>query len=150
MQGLVGEVSAESIGTHGTAELQQLGMTFRKAGYIRDFADKVNYEAFDVEALKMMDDVQARRELVKLKGIGEWTAEMILLFCLQRQDILRYGDLAIHRGLRMLYHHRNVGREQFEKYRRRYSPYGSVASLYLWSIAGGAIEGMKDYAPRRK
>ena len=73
-----------------------------------------------------------------------------MLFSMQRPDILSYGDLAIHRGLRMLYHHRKITRELFEKYRRRYSPYGSVASLYLWAIAGGAVEGMKDYAPERK
>lgn len=150
MRGLVGNISAESIGTHGTEELQQLGMTFRKAEYIRDFADKVNCDTFDFEALKRMDDAEARKELVKLKGIGEWTAEMILLFCLQRPNIFSYGDLAIHRGLRMLYHHREVKRELFEKYRRRYAPCGSVASLYLWAIAGGAIEGMRDYAPKNK
>jgi DNA-3-methyladenine glycosylase II len=46
----------------------------------------------------------------------------------------------------MLYHHRKINRLLFEKYRRRYSPYGSVASLYLWAIAGGAVVGMKDFA----
>ncbi|WP_416173761.1 DNA-3-methyladenine glycosylase family protein, partial [Clostridium perfringens] len=89
-------------------------------------------------------------ELSALKGIGRWTAEMIMTFCIQRPDVMSYGDLAIHRGLRMLYHHRNVDKIKFEKYRRRYSPYGTVASLYLWAIAGGAIDEMKDYAPRRK
>lgn len=53
-----------------------------------------------------------------------------------------YDDLAIQRGLRMLYHHRKIDRKLFEKYRRRFSPYGSVASLYLWAISGGAIPGM--------
>jgi len=67
-----------------------------------------------------------------------------MLFSLQRPDILSYGDLAILRGMRMLYRHREISRQLFEKYRRRYSPYGSVASLYLWEIAGGAIEGMKN------
>jgi DNA-3-methyladenine glycosylase II len=67
---------------------------------------------------------------------------------MQRPDILSFGDLAILRGMRMLYHHREITRQLFEKYRRRYSPYGSVASLYLWAIAGGAISEMKDYAPR--
>jgi DNA-3-methyladenine glycosylase II len=50
----------------------------------------------------------------------------------------------------MLYHHREITKPQFEKYRRRYSPYGSAASLYLWAVASGAIEGMKDYAPKPK
>ena len=90
------------------------------------------------------------QELSALDGIGIWTAEMLMLFSMQRPDILSFGDLAILRGMRMLYHHRKITRELFEKYRRRYSPYGSVASLYLWAIAGGAIEGMEDYAPKKK
>lgn len=48
----------------------------------------------------------------------------------------------------MTYHHRRIDRKLFEKYRRRFSPYCSVASLYLWAVAGGAIPEMKDYAPK--
>ena len=86
----------------------------------------------------------------KVDGIGIWSAEMLMLFSMQRPDILSYSDLAIQRGLRMVYHHRDITRKLFEKYRRRYSPYSSVASLYLWAVAGGAIEGMKDYATTKK
>ena len=68
---------------------------------------------------------------------------MILLFCLQRPDIFSYDDLAIQRGLRMIYHHRGIDRRLFEKYRRRFHPYCSVASLYLWAVASGAIPEMK-------
>jgi DNA-3-methyladenine glycosylase II len=50
----------------------------------------------------------------------------------------------------MLYHHKNVDKKLFEKYRRRYSPYGTVASLYIWSIAGGEIPEMRDFAPKKK
>ena len=75
---------------------------------------------------------------------------MILLFCLQRKDVFSFDDLAIQRGLRMVYHHRVITRQLFEKYRRRFSPYGSVASLYLWAVAGGAIAEMKDYAPKKQ
>ena len=49
----------------------------------------------------------------------------------------------------MVYHHRKINRTMFEKYRRRLSPYCSVASLYFWAVAGGAIPGMKDYAPKK-
>ena len=61
-----------------------------------------------------------------------------------------YDDLAIRRGLRMVYHHRKIDRGLFEKYRRRFSPYGSVASLYLWAVSGGAIPELHDYAPKEK
>lgn len=131
-------------------ELQALGMSLRKAEYIKDFADKIVSGEFDLQAVEQMSDAEAITALSSLKGIGKWTAEMILLFCLQRPDILSYDDLAIQRGLRMLYHHRKITRELFAKYQKRYSPYGSTAAIYLWAIAGGAIDDMKDYAPAKK
>lgn len=146
----IGIINAETIFSLELEELQKLGMTFRKAGYIKDFAEKVRNEEFDVDKLNDLPDDEVIKELSSLKGIGAWTAEMIMLFCMQRPDIVSFGDLAIHRGMRMLYHHRNIDRKKFEKYVRRYSPYGTVASLYLWAIAGGAIPEMRDYAPKKK
>ena len=149
-QDTLGEVNAEAILTAGVPKLQSLGMTFRKAEYITDFAERVHSGAFDPEGIRQKSDEDAIRELSALKGIGVWTAEMILLFCLQRPDIFSYDDLAIQRGLRMVYHHREIDRRLFEKYRRRFHPYCSVASLYLWAVAGGAIPAMKDYKPKSK
>lgn len=133
----------------GLSELQSVGMTFKKAEYILDFSEKVQNGSFDIEACNRMEDAEAIRELSSLKGVGVWTAEMILAFCMQRPDIVSFGDLAILRGMRMLYRHREIDREKFLKYRRRYSPCGTVASLYLWAIAGGAIPGLRDPAPGR-
>ena len=124
-------------------------MTFRKAEYITDFAERVHSGAFDPEGIRQKSDEDAIRELSALKGIGVWTAEMILLFCMQRPNIFSYDDLAIQRGLRMVYRHREISRERFETYRRRFSPCGSVASLYLWAVSGGAIPELTDPAPAR-
>lgn len=146
----LGEVNAETVLAAGVPALQSLGMTFRKAEYITDFAEKVRSGAFDLDAVWHMNDEDAIRALSSLKGIGVWTAEMILLFCMQRPDVLSYDDLAIQRGLRMVYHHRKIDRRLFEKYRRRFSPYGSVASLYLWAVSGGAVPELHDYAPKEK
>lgn len=150
MQDALVKVNAETILAAGIPKLQALGMTFRKAEYITDFAEKVHTGAFDLEGIWQKSDEEAIRELSSLKGIGVWTAEMILLFCMQRQDVLSCDDLAIQRGLRMVYHHRKIDRGLFEKYRRRFSPYGSVASLYLWAVSGGAIPELHDYAPKEK
>lgn len=150
MQDALGEVNAGTILASGVPKLQGLGMTFRKAEYITDFAEKVHDGAFDLEGIWQKSDEKAIQELSSLKGIGVWTAEMILLFCMQRPDVLSYDDLAIQRGLRMVYHHRKIDRGLFEKYRRRFSPYGSVASLYLWAVSGGAIPELHDYAPKEK
>lgn len=150
MQDALGEVNAETVLAAGVPRLQSLGMTFRKAEYITDFAGKIHTGAFDLDTVEHMSDEDAIRELSALKGIGVWTAEMILLFCMQRPDIFSYDDLAIQRGLRMVYHHRSIDRKLFEKYRRRFSPYGSVASLYLWAVAGGAVPEMRDYKPEAR
>lgn len=150
MLSALGEVNAETVLAAGVSKLQSLGMTFRKAEYITDFAEKVHTGAFDLAAVERMSDADAIEALRALKGIGVWTAEMILLFCMQRPDIFSYDDLAIQRGLRMVYHHREIDRALFEKYRRRFSPYCSVASLYLWAVSGGAIPEMKDYKPKSK
>jgi len=135
----LGGVSVKTIYAVSREELQRCGITFKKADYIKDFAEKVHNGEFYPDALRDLDDADVIRSLTALKGIGIWTAEMLMIFCLQRPDVMSYGDLAIHRGMRILYHHREVDRKLFEKYAHRYSPYGSVASLYLWAIAGGAI-----------
>ena len=150
MQEDLGEVKAETILSVDISKLQSYGITFRKAEYITDFAKKVHNGICDLDAVWQMSDEEAIRELSSLKGIGVWTAEMILLFCMQRPDIFSYDDLAIQRGLRMIYHHRKIDRKLFEKYRRRFSPYCSVASLYLWAVSGGAIPEMKDYKPKKR
>jgi DNA-3-methyladenine glycosylase II len=150
MKNKLGVITEDVICDVSVEKIQSFGMTFKKAEYIRDFSYKIKCGELHLEELKNKSDGEVIKELSNLKGIGQWTAEMILIFCLQRPDILSYNDLAIHRGLRMLYHHRDISKKTFEKYRRRYSPYCTVASLYLWSIAAGTIEGMKDYAPKRK
>jgi len=135
----LGTVNAETILSAGAEGLQSFGMSFRKAGYITDFAEKVKNGVFDLTGIWEMSDEEAIAELTAFSGVGVWTAEMILLFCMQRPDVFSYDDLAIRRGLQMVYHHRSISRQLFEKYRRRFSPYGSVASLYLWEVAGGAV-----------
>lgn len=145
MKESLGVVNADKILKAGRVNLQAIGISFRKVDYIIDFASKVKTGEFDIEGIWSKSDQDAISQLVSLLGVGVWTAEMILLFCMQRPNILSFGDLAILRGIRMIYHHRKVDKELFEKYRKRYSPYCSVASLYLWAVSGGAIAEMKDY-----
>ena len=77
MRDTLGAVSAETVLAAGAPKLQSLGMTFRKAEYITDFAEKVHSGEFDIFAVEHMSDEDAIRELSSLKGIGVWTAEMI-------------------------------------------------------------------------
>lgn len=139
MQNSYGEVTPKTIGNASAEDLQSFGITFRKADYIKDFSEKILSGEFDLKAVETLSDQEAIATLTTLKGVGIWTAEMILLFCLQRPNILSYGDLAILRGMKMVYHHRNIDKKLFEKYRRRLSPYCSTASLYFWAVANGEI-----------
>ncbi len=145
-----GTVSPEIIALRSEDELQSVGITYRKAGYIKSAAERVLAGEIDLEELHGLPDDEVCRQLSELPGIGVWTAEMLMLFSMQRPDIMSYGDLAIQRGLRMVHHHRRITPQLFAKYRRRYSPYGSVASLYLWAAAGGAVPGLRDWAPKGK
>ena len=140
------EVTADSLLAAGREEIQALGTTFKKADCILDFASRVKSGSFDIEAVGKMSDEDAIDALSSLKGVGIWTAEMILLFCLERPNVFSFGDLAILRGMRMVYRHREITRERFEKYRRRLSPYCSIASLYFWAVAGGALPDLTDPA----
>ena len=139
LQEVLGEVTPDTLADADTEAVKACGMTYRKADYIRDFAQKVRSGEFDVEALRAMEDSEAVKALSALRGVGEWTAEMLLLFCLRRSDVLSYGDLGIRRGMMKLYGWTTMTREQFKACRERYSPYGSVASFYLWAVNGGAI-----------
>lgn len=144
----LGQVTPATVDGMEAEALQRLGLSFRKVAYMKGAARKVLQGELDVEALRQMDDASVSAALSKLDGVGVWTAEMLMLFSLQRPDVFSFGDLAIHRGLCMVYRHKVVSRERFEMYRRRFSPYGSVASLYLWAVAGGALPDFDDPAAK--
>ncbi len=150
MKEALGTVTAETITASDIDSLQKCGMTFKKAEYIMGFAQSIVSGAFDLEGLRDQSDDEVIRALSSIKGIGVWTAEMIMTFSMCRPDVISYGDLAILRGLRMLYRHKKITPQLFAKYKKRYSPYGTTAALYLWAIAAGAVPGLTDPAPKPK
>lgn len=140
----IGTITPAAINSLSRDELKRLGISYRKADYIQGLAASVQSGALDTGRLYDLPDDEVISELSSLKGIGSWTAEMIMIFCMQRPDILSYGDFGIRKGMRMLYRHKELTAERFKRYRKRYSPYGTVAGLYLWAIAGGAIPELND------
>lgn len=130
--------------------MQKCGSTFRKVTYIKNISRLAADGEISIEQLSALPDEEFCTELTKLPGIGKWTAEMLLIHSLLRPNVLSYGDLAILRGLRMVYRHRTICKDQFERYRKRYSPYGTVASIYLWRVSAGVIPGLTDPAVRKK
>ena len=140
------DITPKALNSAPIEEIQQCGMSMRKANYIKSAAAAIVDGELDIDELYTLPDEEVVKKLMALHGVGIWTAEMILIFSMQRPNIMSWGDLGIHRGLRMLHRHRKIDKKLFLKYKRRYSPYASVASLYLWEIAGGACN-LKDYAP---
>ena len=132
---LCGEITPARVCEADMPEIQKCGMSMRKAGYIKSASEAVNSGSIDLSALVDMSDEDIISQLSALPGIGVWTAEMLLIFSLGRMNVISYGDLAIRRGLCKLYGHKTITKEQFARYKKRYSPYGSIASLYLWRLS---------------
>lgn len=137
-------VTSEHISSVAVEELQKCGISMRKATYISDIATNIENGNLSLEQMASMSDDEVAKRLSQIKGIGVWTAEMLMIFSMQRMDILSWNDMAIIRGLRMLYNHKEITPALFEKYKKRYSPYATVASLYLWQISHGACAGLVD------
>ena len=128
-------ITPQTIAAAPVEEIQKCGLSMRKASYIKGIGDSVARNELDISEFPHLPDDEIVRRLSSLHGVGVWTAEMLLIFSLQRPDIVSWGDLAIRRGMMALYGIKKLDREQFERYRKRYSPYGSVASLYLWRLS---------------
>lgn len=135
---LVGEITPENIYNSDLDSIQNCGMTLRKANYIKEAAKSILDEKIDLDRLHNLTDAEIIKELTKFKGVGEWTAEMLLIHSFQRPNILSYKDLGIRRGLARLYGLEDMSKEEFEIYRERYAPYCTVASIYLWEISAMA------------
>lgn len=132
----LGGICPETIDNADVSSIQACGMSTRKAGYIKGIAKAAINGQVNFHALPAMEDEEIITCLTALSGVGEWTAEMLLIFSLNRPNVLSYNDLAIRRGITNLYGLKELTRDQFEKFRARYSPYCSVASLYLWELSG--------------
>lgn len=132
---LLGTITPESIAQEEVLGIQACGMSTRKAEYIKEAAEAALSGQVDFTALHKLSDEDIIIKLSSLHGVGVWTAEMLLIFSLCRPDVVSFKDLAICRGMMNLYGLKELPREKFERYRKRYSPYGSVASLYLWALS---------------
>lgn len=132
---LLGTITPENIAKADIAAIQSCGMSIRKAQYIKGIAEAALSGQVDFEHLDQLSDEEIIKKLTALHGVGVWTAEMLMIFSLCRPNIVSYKDLAIRRGMMKLYGLKELPMEKFERYRKRYSPYGSVASLYLWALS---------------
>lgn len=131
----LGAISPERIIQADLSEIQSCGMSQRKAGYIKGIGEAAISGTVDFYTLHTLADEEIITKVSALHGVGVWTVEMLLIFSFCRPDVVSYKDLAICRGMMNLYGIKELSKEKFERYRKRYSPYGTVASLYLWALS---------------
>lgn len=116
-------------------ELRAVGLSRPKSHYIRDLAQHVQEGKLTFDNFASMSNGDIVRELTDVKGIGEWTAHMFLMFCLGRTDVLPVGDLGIRNGIRELYgfDHAPTPQEIHDiSKQNHWHPYESIASWYIW------------------
>lgn len=117
-------------------ELRSAGLSHSKAIYIRDLAIKFTDGTISPRKFPHMSNEEIVEHLVRVKGIGVWTAHMFLLFTLKRPDILPTLDLAIKKGFQVVYGLKKMPEHsQMEKLARPWRKHASLASLYLWKAS---------------
>ena len=134
---LCGEITPQNISSISKEQLQKIGITFKKTDYIQGIAEKIIKGHLNLDELLSLADDEVIKRLVALNGIGPWTAEMLMIFSLQRPDILSWLDLGIRRGLKILHGFEELSFETFLEFKKLYSPYGTVAALYIWELSLG-------------
>jgi DNA-3-methyladenine glycosylase II len=123
-------------------DLRAAGLSRRKVEYVRDLAQHVLDGELELDRLAELGDEEAIAEIVAVRGLGRWTAEMFLLFHLERPDVLSGGDLGIRKAIQIEYGMEKMPTPQeAEAFGERWSPHRSLASIYLWeSLAAVPVE----------
>ena len=129
-----GEPSPRLFLTENPEALICCGISQRKLNYIRGIAQAAE-DGLTKESLQPLSDAEICARLQMLDGIGKWMAEMMLIFCFERKNVLSSGDRGIRTALCRLCDRKNLSSRDFDGFRKRFSPYATVASFYLWEFA---------------
>lgn len=132
----IGEITPEAMSQLSQDEIQALGMSFRKASYLEAITQEVVSGRLNLDELSSVADETIIERLVKLPGIGPWTAEMLLIFTLGREDVLSIDDLGIKRGVERVYRLDSADKKTLRRLKEKFSPYGTAAGLVFWQVAG--------------
>ena len=128
-----GDVTPEKILSKQRSELRACGLSDRKTEYIADLAQHFADGSIHVQRWGEMADEDIIAELVQVRGIGRWTAEMFLIFNLLRPDVFPLDDLGLQKGIRVAYYrNRKVALSTLRKLGESWRPWRSVATWYLW------------------
>ena len=116
-------------------EMRKAGLSFQKIDYVRNLADYFENNSFQKKDVERMTDEEISKELIQLKGIGQWTVDMFLMFTLNRADILPCTDLGIQKGIMKILNMKNLpSKKEMENCSRKWRPYRTLACWYLWRM----------------
>lgn len=133
LERLAGAVTPERVASLAESDLRSAGLTRQKSAYIRELAQAIVAGEFDPNALADLDDDGARAALIKLRGVGAWTADIYLLMALGRADIWPSGDLALVAAMREVKRLRALPNpDRIGRITRAWSPWRAVAARVLW------------------
>lgn len=137
---VAGEINADNIIVLDHETLRSCGISYRKVEYLKSAAKFKIDGKLDEKEFSNLQDEEIISKLVEIKGVGIWTAEMLLIFSLQRENVLSIGDLGIKKGIRKLYGDSEITTERLKYYKDLYAPYGTIASFYLWEAATSKLK----------
>lgn len=122
----------QNILVHDIEDFRSIGLSRQKASYIRSIAELTSNGTVKIDHLDALDDEEVLRELILIKGVGQWTAEMFLMFTLARPDVFSIGDLGLLNAAKKLYEKPDMTKEELLKISQKWSPHRTSAALALW------------------
>jgi DNA-3-methyladenine glycosylase II len=128
----VGDLTPESLLKSTDADLKSDGFSRQKSAYARHLAEAILERRIDLDSLNDLPDSEVKAELIKLKGVGEWTSDIYLLMAMLRPDVMPKGDIALHTAWHQLTGEPRPTSDEFLRVTERWQPYRSVAARLLW------------------
>ena len=122
-------------------DMKKIGLSSQKIKYIKNLADYFDSNLFNSNKVKKMSNEEISRELIQIKGIGQWTIDMFLMFTLNRSDVMPYLDLGIQKGIKILFNLNHLPtKDEMKNISIKWKPYRTVACWYIWKIVDDGNE----------
>ena len=121
-------------------ERRKTGLSFQKINYLRNLAYFFENNSFHKKDVERMTDKEISNVLTQIKGVGQWTVDMFLMFTLNREDILPYTDLGIQKGFKKIFNMNNLpSQKEMATHSKIWRPYRTIACWYLWRTVDDAF-----------
>ena len=121
--------------------MKKAGLSLQKINYIKNLAHYFEANQFDSDKVKKMSNKEISAELIQIKGIGQWTIDMFLMFTLNRPDVMPYLDLGIQKGMKILFDLNELPtKDEIKALSVEWKPYRTIACWYLWKIVDDGFE----------